>query len=158
METNAQMGWIAHVTVGVVGSILGYLITGLLGFAAVGGIVRFFVAFGGAALLIFILGKLGIFLKKQSQTRRTPCLATKRRVVITRCIGCQLPHPQPKPQKNGHGSLVRAEIGCDRHTFRRQLRQPVVPFAHFMFSIPELNPQLWGIFFRGKVRCFPNLP
>ena len=61
MKTNAQMGWIANVAVGVVGSMLGYWIAGLLGFAAVGGIARFIVAFGGAVLLIFILGKFGIF-------------------------------------------------------------------------------------------------
>ncbi|MDT3706678.1 MAG: GlsB/YeaQ/YmgE family stress response membrane protein [Thiobacillus sp.] len=61
MKTDAQMGWIANVAVGVVGSMLGYWIAGLLGFAAMGGIARFIVAFGGAVLLIFILGKLGIF-------------------------------------------------------------------------------------------------
>lgn len=64
MKTNAQMGWIANVAVGVVGSMLGYWIAGLLGFSAVGGIARFIVAFGGAVLLIFILGKLGIFRKR----------------------------------------------------------------------------------------------
>jgi uncharacterized membrane protein YeaQ/YmgE (transglycosylase-associated protein family) len=64
MKTDARMGWIANVVVGVVGSMLGYWIAGLLGFAAVGGIARFLVAFGGAVLLIFILGKLGIFGKR----------------------------------------------------------------------------------------------
>lgn len=64
MKTNAQMGWIANVAVGVVGSMLGYWIAGLLGFAAMGGIARFIVAFGGAVLLIFILSKLGMFRKK----------------------------------------------------------------------------------------------
>ena len=63
MKTNAQMGIIANILVGIVGSSLGYWIAGLLGFAAVGGIARFIVAFGGAVLLIFILGKLGIFRK-----------------------------------------------------------------------------------------------
>ena len=64
MKTDARMGLIANVVVGVVGSMLGYWIAGLLGFAAVGGIARFLVAFGGAVLLIFILGKLGIFGKR----------------------------------------------------------------------------------------------
>lgn len=64
MKTDARMGLIANVAVGVVGSMLGYWIAGLLGFAAVGGIARFLVAFGGAVLLIFILGKLGIFGKR----------------------------------------------------------------------------------------------
>ena len=61
MKTNAQMGWIANVAVGVVGSMLGYWVAGLLGFAAVGGIARFIVAIAGAVLLIFILRKLGVF-------------------------------------------------------------------------------------------------
>ena len=64
MKTNAQMGLIANVLVGVVGSLLGFWIAGLLGMAPTGGIVRFVVALAGAALLIFILGKLGIFRKK----------------------------------------------------------------------------------------------
>ena len=64
MKTNDQMGWIANVLVGVVGSMLGYWIAGLLGSAAMGGIARFIVAFGGAVLLIFILSKLGMFRKK----------------------------------------------------------------------------------------------
>lgn len=61
MKTNAQMGWIANVLVGVVGSLLGYWLTGLMGIAATGGILRFVVAIAGAVLLIFILRKLGVF-------------------------------------------------------------------------------------------------
>lgn len=61
MKTNAQMGWIANVLVGVVGSLLGYWIAGLMGIAATGGILRFVVAVAGAVLLIFILRKLGVF-------------------------------------------------------------------------------------------------
>jgi uncharacterized membrane protein YeaQ/YmgE (transglycosylase-associated protein family) len=60
MKTNDQMGWIANVLVGVGGSILGYWIAGLLGMEPAG-ILRFVVAVGGAVLLIFILGKFGIF-------------------------------------------------------------------------------------------------
>ena len=63
MKTNAQMGLIANVLVGVVGSSLGFWIAGLLGLEPTGGILRFVVAIAGAALLIFILGKLGIFRK-----------------------------------------------------------------------------------------------
>ena len=59
MKTNAQMGWIANVLVGVGGSVLGYWIAGLLGVAPTG-ILRFVIAVAGAALLIFILGKLGV--------------------------------------------------------------------------------------------------
>lgn len=64
MKTDARMGLVANVAVGVVGSMLGYWVAGLLGFVAVGGIARFLVALGGAVLLIFILGKLGIFGKR----------------------------------------------------------------------------------------------
>lgn len=62
MKTNPQMGLIANVLVGVGGSILGYWIAGALGIAPTG-ILRFVVAVAGAVLLIFILGKLGIFRK-----------------------------------------------------------------------------------------------
>jgi uncharacterized membrane protein YeaQ/YmgE (transglycosylase-associated protein family) len=61
MKTNAQMGWIANVLVGVVGSALGFWLAGLIGIEASGGILRFVVAIAGAALLIFILSMLGIF-------------------------------------------------------------------------------------------------
>ena len=63
MKTNAQMGLIANVLVGVVGSMLGYWLAGLLGIAPGGGLAGFIVAIVGAVLLIFILGKLGIFRK-----------------------------------------------------------------------------------------------
>ena len=63
MKTTAQMGWVANVLIGVVGSLLGFWIAGLLGIVPTGGILRFVVAVAGAVLLIFILGKLGIFRK-----------------------------------------------------------------------------------------------
>jgi uncharacterized membrane protein YeaQ/YmgE (transglycosylase-associated protein family) len=63
MKTNAQMGLIANILVGIVGSMIGYWIAGQLGMAATGGFVGFLVAIGGAVLLIFILQKLGIFKK-----------------------------------------------------------------------------------------------
>lgn len=61
MKTDAQMGWIANVLVGVVGSTLGFWIAGALGMAPAGGIMRFVISIVGAVLLIFILRKLGIF-------------------------------------------------------------------------------------------------
>jgi len=64
MKTNAQMGIIANVLIGVLGSSLGYWIAGLLGIAPTGGILRFVIAIGGASLLIFILGKLGVFRRR----------------------------------------------------------------------------------------------
>ena len=63
MKTNAQMGIIANVLVGVVGSLLGYWVAGLLGIAPTGGILRFIVALLGAVVLIFILRALGLFKK-----------------------------------------------------------------------------------------------
>jgi uncharacterized membrane protein YeaQ/YmgE (transglycosylase-associated protein family) len=51
------------VVVGVTGSLLGFWIAGLLGIAPGGGILRFVVGFGGALLLIFVLGKVGVFQK-----------------------------------------------------------------------------------------------
>jgi len=64
MKTNAQMGLMANVLVGVAGSMLGFWIAGLLGLVAIGGILRFVIAVAGAMLLIFILGKLGFFRKR----------------------------------------------------------------------------------------------
>ncbi len=64
MKTNAQMGWIANVLVGIVGSALGFWVAGMLGIATGGGILRFVVAIGGAVLLIVILQALGVFKKR----------------------------------------------------------------------------------------------
>jgi uncharacterized membrane protein YeaQ/YmgE (transglycosylase-associated protein family) len=61
MRTNARMGCIANVAVGVVGSALGYWLAGMLGLTATGGIAGFLIAIGGAVLLIFILRALGLF-------------------------------------------------------------------------------------------------
>jgi uncharacterized membrane protein YeaQ/YmgE (transglycosylase-associated protein family) len=61
MKTNAQMGIIANVLVGVVGSMLGYWLAGVLGLAAGGAIMRWIVSIAGAAILIAILKALGIF-------------------------------------------------------------------------------------------------
>jgi uncharacterized membrane protein YeaQ/YmgE (transglycosylase-associated protein family) len=61
MKTNAQMGIIANVVVGIVGSALGFWLAGFLGLAAYGAIARWLVAVAGAALLIYILTAIGIF-------------------------------------------------------------------------------------------------
>jgi len=63
MKTSAQMGLIANVLVGIVGSFLGFWAAGALGIAPTGGILRFIVALVGALALIFILRALGIFKK-----------------------------------------------------------------------------------------------
>ena len=61
MKSNAQMGLIANVIVGIVGSLLGFWIAGMLGIAPSGGILRFVIAVLGAVLLIVILRAVGVF-------------------------------------------------------------------------------------------------
>ena len=61
MKTSAQMGILANVIVGIVGSSLGFWLAGILGLAAYGTIARWAVAVGGAGVLIYILKLLGIF-------------------------------------------------------------------------------------------------
>jgi len=61
MKTNAQMGIIANVIVGIIGSSLGFWLAGLFGLAAYGVIAQWAVAVVGAAVLIWILKALGIF-------------------------------------------------------------------------------------------------
>jgi uncharacterized membrane protein YeaQ/YmgE (transglycosylase-associated protein family) len=61
MKTNAQMGLIANIIVGIVGSSLGFWLAGVLGLTAYGVIAQWIVAVIGAAVLIFILKALGIF-------------------------------------------------------------------------------------------------
>ena len=60
MKTNAQMGIIANVIVGIVGSALGYWVAGLLGVAVAGGIIQWLIAIAGAVLLSLILKALKI--------------------------------------------------------------------------------------------------
>jgi uncharacterized membrane protein YeaQ/YmgE (transglycosylase-associated protein family) len=60
-KTNAQMGVIANVLVGIIGSSLGFWIAGMLGFGANSLIARWIVAVLGAVVLIAILRLLGIF-------------------------------------------------------------------------------------------------
>ena len=61
MKTSAQMGILANVIVGIIGSSLGFWLAGVLGLAAYGAIARWIVAVAGAAVLIYILKLLGIF-------------------------------------------------------------------------------------------------
>jgi uncharacterized membrane protein YeaQ/YmgE (transglycosylase-associated protein family) len=55
MKTNAQMGMIANVIVGVVGSLLGFWLAGLLGVGEPGTVVSYIIAVIGAAILIGLL-------------------------------------------------------------------------------------------------------
>ncbi len=61
MKTNAQMGLIANVIVGIIGSSLGFWLAGMLGLSASGPIIGWVIAVIGAALLIFILKAIGVF-------------------------------------------------------------------------------------------------
>jgi uncharacterized membrane protein YeaQ/YmgE (transglycosylase-associated protein family) len=60
MKTNAQMGVIANVVVGIIGSALGTWLFAVLGFAAYGALARLITGVAGAALLIVILRGLKI--------------------------------------------------------------------------------------------------
>jgi uncharacterized membrane protein YeaQ/YmgE (transglycosylase-associated protein family) len=61
MKTNAQMGIIANVVVGIVGSALGFWIAGMLGLAKEGFLLSWAISLAGAALLIFLLKAIGVF-------------------------------------------------------------------------------------------------
>lgn len=61
MKTSAQMGIIANVVVGVVGSVLGHWLAAALGVAAVGTFGAFMVSLLGAIVLIAILRAVGVF-------------------------------------------------------------------------------------------------
>ena len=61
MKTDAQMGILANIVVGIIGSFLGFWIAGLLGLGASGPIIRWVIAVAGAAILIWILKLLNIF-------------------------------------------------------------------------------------------------
>jgi uncharacterized membrane protein YeaQ/YmgE (transglycosylase-associated protein family) len=61
MKTNAQMGIVANIIVGIIGSFLGFWLAGQLGLAEGGDIVRWLIAVVGAVILIAILKLLNIF-------------------------------------------------------------------------------------------------
>ena len=60
MKTNAQMGILANVVVGIIGSALGHWLAGLLGIAAFGFVGSLIVSILGAVVLIAILKALKI--------------------------------------------------------------------------------------------------
>ena len=60
MKTNAQMGAIANVVVGIVGSFLGFWAAGLIGLNASSAIAGWLIALAGAVLLILILKGLKV--------------------------------------------------------------------------------------------------
>jgi uncharacterized membrane protein YeaQ/YmgE (transglycosylase-associated protein family) len=60
MKTDAQMGLIANVIVGVVGSSLGFWLAGLLGIGAGSAVMSYVIAVVGAVVLIGILKAVGV--------------------------------------------------------------------------------------------------
>jgi uncharacterized membrane protein YeaQ/YmgE (transglycosylase-associated protein family) len=63
MKTNAQMGIVANVIVGIIGSFLGGAIARSLGMNVHNGVESWIVAVLGAAFLILLLRALGVFSK-----------------------------------------------------------------------------------------------
>ncbi len=61
MKTNAQMGLIANIGVGILGSVLGFWLAPMIGIQPSSRVGSFGIAFGGAVLLILILRRLGVF-------------------------------------------------------------------------------------------------
>jgi uncharacterized membrane protein YeaQ/YmgE (transglycosylase-associated protein family) len=61
MKTNAQMGIIANVVVGIVGAFLGSWIFGVLGIATAGTAGQWVMSVIGAIVLIALLRALGVF-------------------------------------------------------------------------------------------------
>jgi uncharacterized membrane protein YeaQ/YmgE (transglycosylase-associated protein family) len=55
MKTNAQMGIVANIAVGVIGSWGGHYLAGMLGIGAVGTVGRLLISLCGAVLLIVVL-------------------------------------------------------------------------------------------------------
>jgi uncharacterized membrane protein YeaQ/YmgE (transglycosylase-associated protein family) len=63
MKTNAQMGIIANVVIGIIGSFLGTAIASAVGVPAHSAPASWIIAILGAAMLIAILRSLGVFSK-----------------------------------------------------------------------------------------------
>ena len=61
MKTDAQMGLLANVIVGIIGSSLGFWLAGVLGIGAGSAIGAYLIAILGAAVLIGILKAAGVF-------------------------------------------------------------------------------------------------
>ena len=61
MKTNAQMGAVANIIVGIIGSSLGFWLAGMMGLITAGPIMGWVIAIAGAAILIFLLKAIGVF-------------------------------------------------------------------------------------------------
>lgn len=61
MKTDAQMGLLANVIVGIVGSMVGFWLAGVLGIGAGSAVAAYVIAVIGAVVLIGILKAVGVF-------------------------------------------------------------------------------------------------
>ena len=61
MKTNAQMGPITNIVVGVIGSLIGHWGAGALGIAAAGTLANWTVSLLGAVVLIALLRAIDVF-------------------------------------------------------------------------------------------------
>jgi uncharacterized membrane protein YeaQ/YmgE (transglycosylase-associated protein family) len=61
MRTNAQMGVLANVIVGILGSLLGRWLAGAMGLAVTNGLASWIISIVGAVLLIALLQAFGVF-------------------------------------------------------------------------------------------------
>jgi len=66
MRANGQMGIVANVIIGIIGSFLGVYVASALGVRTHGAPAAWIVAVLGAALLIWILRALGVFSRLRS--------------------------------------------------------------------------------------------
>ena len=60
MKTDAQMGIISNILIGIVGSALGHLLAGVVGLATYGWPARTLVSIVGAVILIWLLRLTGL--------------------------------------------------------------------------------------------------
>jgi uncharacterized membrane protein YeaQ/YmgE (transglycosylase-associated protein family) len=61
MKTDVQMGAIANIVVGIIGSLIGHWGAGALGIAAAGTLASWAVSLLGAVALIGVLRAIGVF-------------------------------------------------------------------------------------------------
>ena len=61
MRTNAQMGIIANILIGIVGSVLGSWLAAQLGVPTTSALVGYLISIMGAVILIAVLKMLGVF-------------------------------------------------------------------------------------------------
>jgi uncharacterized membrane protein YeaQ/YmgE (transglycosylase-associated protein family) len=69
MKTNAQMGLLANIIIGVVGAFLGAFLANSAGIGPRGSVATWVVSVVGAALLIAVLRALGVFGRPASLRR-----------------------------------------------------------------------------------------